>query len=225
MVLCSVRTRHATASSYAVGGEPSVSCMWSKASCACCASVRSIQLLVLDSRPCVTTPVGVFWWTSRMHRRISWAYARGSGLLSAAASANICLCAPYRLHVGRTSAGAHVADCRTRCMLFRTGSPSDSMGAPLWWMSRLLSSGGWAGCRCGGSLVVSASMMLLCVDVCDFAVGPSDVVSDVSLESVSHCWSCVWPSPNHTASMVSVVACCCCCASILSLCAVPMAAA
>ena len=169
----------------------------------------------LETRPYVSTPVGGFWRASCMHRCIPWVYACWSGLLSAAAPAIIYLCAAssalYRLHVCCWSAKAPVADCRTRCMLSCTGLSSNSM-VPLL-MSRPLGSDGGAGCRAGGSLVASTSLMLLWVDVWDCAAGPSDCVSDVLVESISCCSSCAWSSRDCTTSMVSPVTFCCCCGS------------
>ena len=182
--LCSVRRSMSSVSAHSVGGGPFDSWVWSKASCACRPSVISIQLPVLGTRPCVTTPVGGFWWASYMHRCILWAYARGSGRPSAA----VVICpfsassAPYKLHVGRWGAGAPVTDCRTRCMLSCTRSSSNSMVSS--WTSRPLGSVDGASRRWGGSLVASTSMMLLWVDVWDCAVGPSDAVSDVLQESI-----------------------------------------
>ena len=198
--LCSVRMRIGAASSHSVGDGPSDSWMWSKASCACRASVGSIQIPVLDTRPCITTPVGGFWWASCMHRRICWAYAHGSGRLSAAAV--ICLRTasrgPYRLHVGRWGDGASVAHCRTRCMLSRKRVLVQPHGV----IPDVQAAGQcrWARRSWGGSLVASTSMMLLWGDIWDGAIGPSHGVSDVLQESVcrfsSYAWSPLWSVPS-----------------------------
>ena len=60
--LCSVRMRLSAASSYAARRGKSDARKWSLASCASRTSVSPIQVPVLDTHLCVTTPVGDFRW-------------------------------------------------------------------------------------------------------------------------------------------------------------------
>ena len=89
--LCSGRKRMSAASSHSAGSGSSNAWMWSKASCACRASMSYIELAVLDSFPCVINPVGGCLWASCMHHRSHSAYACGSGFSSDVHV--ICLCA------------------------------------------------------------------------------------------------------------------------------------